>query len=938
MKTIRIFAGVSATLAFFSAGLAHADATSPTAAPGTDQSVVLDTFTRLWVNGDGLGPVTDGVPRLEKNTGAGIMDANFAFDRAAVALDPKEVLLGTVYTRSSTTPNNANSYMQGGFSLAKLTAKGVELGATVNLPDLDGERAFMRPLIGFTKNHVVIIAASEDNGRNANPIPVMFVADKSTGSLVPIPNSTQAAKGPLKPTNLIDQAIADGIAVADPTGQRGPHSIVPVGNGSFVVGMQYNNRAAEAFRVTVDDNGKVQMNWLQRYSDTAQHCRPQVAIADGSDTGFIAEVEANQQPAEIGFRITKFNVADGSVVLSKIAVQSDPQNDKYVAEPSIGIVGDKLAVGYAMGTPARQKGANTNGHAGGSNVAMLALFGSSDLAQVGEPLMNAAPFGRHAHIFATEFGTKGEPAIAYIGGSSTGTKGGFEQLITLDAKGSLGSKDADKLFAVSTYSDVGNVQARGKRNPQNQAKGFINGLGRVPNPGFAKGATAFMPDVRTFSFSTVTGYTDGAGEKTAKRNSIWLSLVPAAWQEGLKVVPGVPTDKPGSNPDGTGAAPRIMTPPADNAVPASGAATEPPPAATDSGCAISNAGGTRSSAGLMLIALFGVLVVARRREQRSPTRWSLLLGLAAASAASGCAPAGQDPLAYRRSSAAATAGDTPTQTMSAALPAAGATTAPVPGTLPTASKAGEDFFAKELQPLLKATCAGCHTAGGIGNPTWIDANDAKKTYDMIYLQGYASADSRILRKGAHSSGGAPAVSSDERAKWAEWLTLESKEPGKPTQPNVLAKFGDCFDKAKFDAIGFDQLVVTARNAANNPQGITEDQDTCTGCRDNTRCSACHASDDVTGFVMAVGNTVLPADYTFQSSKKFSPPFIRQYVGTTPTGEPTYNPGIKTKSVNTIQKGVANGHPMFQLSDTMDAAIKAFVDDAIAKQKAGLCGK
>ncbi len=30
--------------------------------------------------------------------------------------------------------------------------------------------------------------------------------------------------------------------------------------------------------------------------------------------------------------------------------------------------------------------------------------------------------------------------------------------------------------------------------------------------------------------------------------------------------------------------------------------------------------------------------------------------------------------------------------------------------------------------------------------------------------------------------------------------------------------------------------------------------------------------------------------------------------------------------------------MFVLSDDMESAIKAFVDDAIAKQKAGTCGK
>ena len=37
-----------------------------------------------------------------------------------------------------------------GFALGKLTDKGVELGAPIDLPQLNGERAFMRPLIAFT--------------------------------------------------------------------------------------------------------------------------------------------------------------------------------------------------------------------------------------------------------------------------------------------------------------------------------------------------------------------------------------------------------------------------------------------------------------------------------------------------------------------------------------------------------------------------------------------------------------------------------------------------------------------------------------------------------------------------------------------------------------------------------------------------------------------
>lgn len=633
MKTSRICAGVVATLALFAADNARAEGAA-------GDTVVLNTFQTVWIKGDTLGPVQNGTPRIGKNTGAGLMDAQFAFD----AKTPGEVLLGTVYTRSAATknPNAANdSYMQGGFALAKLTEKGVVPGATVDLPTLEGERTFMRPQIAFTPKYTVLIAASEDNGVNNNPQPVLYIADKTTGALQKIPNNTRGANNINKPTNLIQTALKQGIQVQNPNNQRGPHSIAQVGPSSFVVGMQYNNQAAEAFKVTVQDDGTVKMDWLKRYSNTAQHCRPQVAVASETATeGFLAEVEANNQPAEIGFRLTKFNVATGATIASKIAVKSDPKANKYVAEPSIAFAGDKLAIGYSLSASVNRNRNNDNGHAGGAQVAALALFDTGTLNMVGTPLLNAAAYGRHSSMFGTTYGPNAEPAIAYIGGSSTGTKGAFEQLIPLKADGSLGLKDAAKLYAVSSYSDVANVQARGKRNPNNQARGFINGLGSVPNPGFGKGAAAFMPETKTFSFSTVTGYTDETGATIGKRNSIWLSLVPASWAPGLQTTPGSPTDKPGTGPNGepstTGPAPRTTTPPTNPSGDAQSTessgnlgdnteATVPDGVnpdgsraalgADNGGCSVSHQSSSGGGAGLVLLAVAGVIVALRRKQE-----------------------------------------------------------------------------------------------------------------------------------------------------------------------------------------------------------------------------------------------------------------------------------------------------------------------------------
>jgi hypothetical protein len=255
---------------------------------------------------------------------------------------------------------------------------------------------------------------------------------------------------------------------------------------------------------------------------------------------------------------------------------------------------------------------------------------------VGTPLLNAGPYGRHPNMFATTYGPNAEPAIAVLGGSSTGTKGAFEQLIPLKADGTLGLKDAAKLYAVSSYSDVANVQARGKRNPNNQARGFINGLGGVINPGYQKGATAFMPEVKAFSFSVVTGYENQLEADVGKRNSAMLALVPAAWDPALKTTPGSPTDKPGTGPDGlpstTGPAPRSTTPPTD---PAGEAAAKDPESvlgteettadgtdpgratlgADNGGCSVSHSSTSSSGAGFIFLAIAGVIIALRRKQE-----------------------------------------------------------------------------------------------------------------------------------------------------------------------------------------------------------------------------------------------------------------------------------------------------------------------------------
>jgi hypothetical protein len=244
-----------------------------------------------------------------------------------------------------------------------------------------------------------------------------------------------------------------------------------------------------------------------------------------------------------------------------------------------------------------------------------------------------ANYQRHAHIFASHYGPDGAPAIAVISGSSTGTGKGLVQMIPLAADGTLGAKDPMKMYTVSTYSDVANLQARGKRNPNNQAKGFINGLGDMPNPGFDKPG-GFYPEVKTFSMSTVTGYSGTPAKDIGKRESLWLSLVPATWKEGLKTTPGVPNEQAGNGP-----APRTADP-ATDPTPAAGGntddgnvlegtqATKPGDVngggaqdrapqfggETESGCNVSHSSSS-TPFGAIGLALAGVLALVRRNKK-----------------------------------------------------------------------------------------------------------------------------------------------------------------------------------------------------------------------------------------------------------------------------------------------------------------------------------
>jgi len=133
------------------------------------------------------------------------------------------------------------------------------------------------------------------------------------------------------------------------------------------------------------------------------------------------------------------------------------------------------------------------------------------------------------------------------------------------------------------------------------------------------------------ALSAISGYVDTRNDLSkGEKNSVWLSLVPAAWQPGITTVPGGVTATPGTNPDGTGPSPRSTstgTNPSgdtgDGSLGDNGDAIHPNSKSRGSagdtasdGCTVAHGSNTSSNYGVIGLAIAGVLVALRRRSKK----------------------------------------------------------------------------------------------------------------------------------------------------------------------------------------------------------------------------------------------------------------------------------------------------------------------------------
>jgi hypothetical protein len=424
--------------------------------------------------------------------------------------------------------------------------------------------------------------------------------------------------------------------------------------------MQRNNQTAWVAKVVVTKTAggaDVTVPFLTKFVNNAQHTRPQIAcpppgVTDRSVLA-VTSVEANNQPADIGIRIATIDTNTGKV-LQDVRVQQvtqDPTTGKriHTVQPSLAYISkDVVAMQWQKSAGATTKNGNNNdnGHTGGENLSMLTTYKLSDLSKIDEAEATA-PYQRHGRSFGTMYGPgTGKATVAMMGGSSTGTGKGLVQMVNVDsATGKITAPDRVKdLYQVSTFSDVAALAVRGKRNPNNQGSGFLNGIGGLANPGYGK-SNGFMPEVSTFTLAAVPGYMTNAAPATGKiagqRESLYLSLIPATWDPSKQTQPGPVTNsdnvKPGPSPttggngsgggtgsgsgNGTGAGNGSggdTNSGSDNGMPTNGYDTAGPGGVSDAsgGCSVSTTHESTGGLAGLLITL-GLTISALRRGKKS---------------------------------------------------------------------------------------------------------------------------------------------------------------------------------------------------------------------------------------------------------------------------------------------------------------------------------
>ena len=237
------------------------------------------------------------------------------------------------------------------------------------------------------------------------------------------------------------------------------------------------------------------------------------------------------------------------------------------------------------------------------------------------------------------------------------------------------------------------------------------------------------------------------------------------------------------------------------------------------------------------------------------------------------------------------------------------------------------FFMKEVHPTLLDSCGNCHITGpGLS----FLADDAANAYDKarsapgIVLE----AKSRLLLKGEHSGGEAPALTSTQADVVTQWLALEFADGGGDDPPGgdppaltplqQMQAFGNGMSYADWEKY---QLV----NLANEQVIYQNNAVPCLSCH-GTGQSGAYISDDSIEF--------------FEASKKM--PYLFKFANATLTVDGTFDDVVNANRF--VEKCVenpmvGNPHPPCvngQIDTQLIQNLQSFFEDTKKRWAAGKC--
>jgi MYXO-CTERM domain-containing protein len=551
------------------AGITTLGITVSASAQTAQSTVILNTATVVGYRAPNDPNVTTSNPAGKRRDGAGAMDTTVNFD-------PQTGEIFSFFTNSVEWGGSTglNTGMQLALAYTKLTTTGLSTPTfkQMTLQGYNGEqRVAMRPLTLLGKDFVAVVMADENDGPNAdgNPQPVTWVYDRNSFNQLNVTNAGTVGQKATDPINLYTLS-------GDNDGQQlSPHSYCKIqetdGSESWLIGLQYNNTQARVMKVNYKTDGAGGVAVTVPYETTivgqAQHARPSIACPapDATTSGqlttqyaVVTSVEANVRPADVGIRLVLVDLSTGKKAASTLAVAAQSSSNLWAVQPTVQYISPGVvALQYQMANAPydrHDQGGNEgdpDNHTGSPQLSYLATYsvptGLNGAFTMIQQASRVAPYNRHAEAVGINYGAEGSTtrAVAVDTGSSTGGGPGLMQVIPIRADGTFDAPDPMKVYQIAQYSDVANLPAMRKRDPD-QARGFIHAFEGLPNPGYGI-KTGFMPEVRTFTVSAVAGVVDPT---TDNNDSLNFTLIPSTWDPSYNTTPGSATSNvpPGPSP------------------------------------------------------------------------------------------------------------------------------------------------------------------------------------------------------------------------------------------------------------------------------------------------------------------------------------------------------------------------------------------------------